>query len=66
MGPKTGDPAKAALAMITAIESPEPPFMLVLGASAQKQFRAACEARLAELDAWAEVTSDTDFAAGLT
>lgn len=49
--------------MITAVESPEPPFMLVLGKAAHKQFRAECEARLAGLDACAEVTSGTDFSA---
>ena len=54
-----GDPAKAAEAMITAVESPHPPAILVLGAPTVDMFRAELDARRAELDAWEEVSSHT-------
>lgn len=54
-----GDPAKAAEAMITAVESPHPPAILVLGAPTVDMFRAELDARRAELDAWEEVSSRT-------
>jgi NAD(P)-dependent dehydrogenase (short-subunit alcohol dehydrogenase family) len=54
-----GDPAKAAEAMIAAVESDSPPAILVLGAPTVDMFRAELEARRAELDAWEEVSSRT-------
>ncbi len=54
-----GDPAKAALAMIAAVESPHPPEILVLGAPTVAMFRTELEARRAELDAWEAVSSRT-------
>ena len=56
-----GDPAKAAQAMITAVESPNPPEILVLGAPTVGMFRAELDARRAELDAWEEVSSRTSM-----
>lgn len=52
-----GDPAKAAHAMITAVESDNPPGVLVLGAPTVRMFRAELDTRRAELDAWEEVSS---------
>ncbi|HSN44077.1 MAG TPA: oxidoreductase [Propionibacteriaceae bacterium] len=54
-----GDPAKAAQAMITAVESENPPAILVLGAPTVAMFRAELDARRAELDAWEEVSVRT-------
>ncbi len=54
-----GDPAKAAQSMITAVESPNPPAVLVLGAPTVGMFRDELDARRAELDAWEEVSSST-------
>jgi NAD(P)-dependent dehydrogenase (short-subunit alcohol dehydrogenase family) len=54
-----GDPAKAAEAMIAAVESDSPPAILVLGAPTVDMFRAELDARRAELDAWEEVSSRT-------
>ena len=54
-----GDPTKAAQAMITAVESPHPPAILVLGAPTVGMFRAELDARRTELDAWEEVSSQT-------
>jgi len=54
-----GDPAKAAQAMIAAVESENPPAVLVLGAPTVGMFRAELDARRAELDAWEEVSSST-------
>ena len=54
-----GDPAKAAQAMIAAVESHNPPAILVLGAPTVGMFRAELEARAAELDAWEQVSTST-------
>lgn len=54
-----GDPAKAAQAMITAVESDDPPAILVLGAPTVGMFRGELDARRAELDAWEEVSVRT-------
>ena len=51
-GTQPGDPAKAAAALIEAVESDEPPFMLLLGNDASDGFRAALDALRAEVDAW--------------
>jgi len=56
---RLGDPAKAAQAMITAVESADPPHVLVLGEVTVGMFRAELDARRAELDAWESVGSAT-------
>jgi NAD(P)-dependent dehydrogenase (short-subunit alcohol dehydrogenase family) len=56
---RLGDPVKAARAMITAVESADPPQVLVLGEATVKMFRAELDARRDELDAWETVSSDT-------
>ena len=56
-----GDPAKAAEAMIMAVESPDPPAILVLGSPTVAMFRAELEARAAELDAWEAVSNSTSM-----
>ncbi|WP_375431077.1 oxidoreductase [uncultured Friedmanniella sp.] len=60
-GTQAGDPAKAAAALIKAVESDEPPFMLLLGHDASDGFRAALDALRSEVDAWESVSRSTDF-----
>jgi NAD(P)-dependent dehydrogenase (short-subunit alcohol dehydrogenase family) len=60
-GTQPGDPAKAAAALIEAVESPEPPYMLLLGNDASTGFRAALDALRAEVDEWEALSRSTDF-----
>ena len=60
-GTQPGDPAKAGRAIITAVESPEPPALLLLGTDALTGYRRVLDARRAEADAWAELSASTDF-----
>lgn len=60
-GTQKGDPAKAATAVITAVESDDPPFMLLLGNDAADTFRAALDALRTEVDAWDTLSRSTDF-----
>ncbi|WP_026735856.1 oxidoreductase [Fischerella sp. PCC 9605] len=56
-----GDPRKAALAMIKAVDSDNPPLRLALGADAVEIIDAALEFIKGGLDAWREVSLSTDF-----
>lgn len=56
-----GDPDKAGDVLIDALESEKPPFRLLLGSDAVRIVRAALEARLREVEEWAEVSARTDF-----
>jgi NAD(P)-dependent dehydrogenase (short-subunit alcohol dehydrogenase family) len=58
-GTQAGDPAKAARAIITALEAPEPPLRLVLGADAIGNIRRRLGSLGAELDRWEAVGADT-------
>jgi NAD(P)-dependent dehydrogenase (short-subunit alcohol dehydrogenase family) len=60
-GRQAGDPAKAADALITAVEDPEPPFMLVLGPEALESFRTAITDLTTDLDAWKQTSLSTDY-----
>ncbi|WIB60143.1 oxidoreductase [Curtobacterium sp. MCLR17_007] len=60
-GTQPGDPAKAAQALITAVQSDATPFMLLLGNDASDGFRAALDALRSEVDAWESVSRGTDF-----
>ncbi len=60
-GRQIGDPARAADAIIAAVEAPHPPLHLLLGSDALVRARAKMEATLAEMDAWRDVTGSTDF-----
>jgi NAD(P)-dependent dehydrogenase (short-subunit alcohol dehydrogenase family) len=60
-GTQPGDPAKAATALIQAVESDSPPYMLLLGNDASNGFRAALDALRAEVDAWETLSRSTDF-----
>ena len=60
-GTQPGDPAKAAAALITAVESDEPPYMLLLGDDASDGFRAALDNLRTEVDVWESVSRNTGF-----
>ena len=60
-GTQPGDPARAARAMITAITSPEPPALLVLGSDALSALGGVLDAQRAELEAWRELSASTDL-----
>jgi NAD(P)-dependent dehydrogenase (short-subunit alcohol dehydrogenase family) len=63
-GNQPGDPAKAALAIIDAVEADQPPLRLLLGASALKVAYDRLEALKGNFDAWADVTKAVDFPPG--
>jgi hypothetical protein len=60
-GTQKGDPAKAAAALIKAVESDNPPYLLVLGDDASDGIRAALDALRTEIDAWESVSRSTSF-----
>jgi NAD(P)-dependent dehydrogenase (short-subunit alcohol dehydrogenase family) len=60
-GKQPGDPAKAATALIQAVESDTPPYMLLLGNDTSDGFRAALDALRAEVDTWEALSRSTDF-----
>ena len=60
-GTQPGDPAKAAAALIEAVESDQPPYMLLLGNDASDGFRTALHALLDEVDQWETLSRSTDF-----
>jgi NAD(P)-dependent dehydrogenase (short-subunit alcohol dehydrogenase family) len=60
-GNQPGDPARAADAILRAVESDDPPLRLALGRMAVDNIRAQLDARLQELEAWAELSAASDF-----
>ncbi|HKG49282.1 MAG TPA: oxidoreductase [Actinomycetales bacterium] len=62
-GAQPGDPARAARAIITAVEADQPPALLMLGTDALTSIRAVIDAQLAELTAWEKTSLSTDFPA---
>ncbi len=60
-GTQPGDPAKAAQAIMTAVEAPQPPALLLLGTDALRAIRGVLDAERAEIDHWAELSASTDF-----
>lgn len=60
-GNQPGDPARAAQAIITAVEAPDSPFLLLLGKDALAGFRAVVDAQDKELEAWEELSLSTGF-----
>jgi NAD(P)-dependent dehydrogenase (short-subunit alcohol dehydrogenase family) len=60
-GTQPGDPERAAQAIITAVESPGPPGLLLLGTDAVDAARAVLDAQRDELEAWRELSTSTDF-----
>jgi hypothetical protein len=62
-GTQPGDPAKAAKAIIAAVESDEPPAFLLLGNGALSTYRRLVAARLDSIEAWEYLTTSTDIGA---
>jgi NAD(P)-dependent dehydrogenase (short-subunit alcohol dehydrogenase family) len=60
-GTQPGDPAKAAKAIIAAVESDEPPAFLLLGNDALNIYRRLAEARLDTINKWKHLTTSTDI-----
>lgn len=60
-GNQPGDPVRAAKAMITVVESENPPLRLLLGTAALKGGRAKIEELKHDFDTWAAITEGADF-----
>jgi NAD(P)-dependent dehydrogenase (short-subunit alcohol dehydrogenase family) len=60
-GTQPGDPAKAATAIIAAVESDEPPAFLLLGNDALNTYRRLAASRLDSIEAWEYLTTSTDI-----
>jgi NAD(P)-dependent dehydrogenase (short-subunit alcohol dehydrogenase family) len=60
-GTQPGDPAKAAKAIIAAVESDEPPAFLLLGNDALSTYRWLATARLNTIETWEYLTTSTDI-----
>jgi NAD(P)-dependent dehydrogenase (short-subunit alcohol dehydrogenase family) len=60
-GNQAGDPARAGAAIITAVESSEPPGFLLLGPDALAAYRYIGDTRASEITKWEELTSGTNF-----
>jgi NAD(P)-dependent dehydrogenase (short-subunit alcohol dehydrogenase family) len=60
-GKQPGDPARAAAAIIQAVDSPEPPLHLILGSDAYHRTRQMLDAFSAELEAWKTVSIGADY-----
>jgi NAD(P)-dependent dehydrogenase (short-subunit alcohol dehydrogenase family) len=60
-GNQAGDPAKAAAAIITAVDSGDPPGFLLLGPDALAAYRYIADGRANEIAAWEQLSAGTDF-----
>jgi len=60
-GNQAGDPAKAGAAIITAVESSEPPAFLLLGPDALAAYRYIADSRANEIAKWERLTSATNL-----
>jgi NAD(P)-dependent dehydrogenase (short-subunit alcohol dehydrogenase family) len=60
-GKQTGDPARAAAAIIAAVASPSPPLRLVLGAQALGHIRSKLGTYSKEIETWEATTLGADF-----
>ena len=60
-GTQPGDPAKAADAIIAAVESDEPPAFLLLGTDALNTYRRLADAKLDTITRWEHLTPSTDI-----
>jgi NAD(P)-dependent dehydrogenase (short-subunit alcohol dehydrogenase family) len=60
-GTQAGDPAKAAQAIIAAVEAPDTPFLLLLGEDALNGFRYVSDAQSAGVDKWEALTVNTAY-----
>lgn len=60
-GQEPGDPARAAAAILTAVDADEPPLRLPLGNDAVDAITAHLDGTRAELNAWDKLARSTDF-----
>jgi NAD(P)-dependent dehydrogenase (short-subunit alcohol dehydrogenase family) len=60
-GTQAGDPAKAAEAIITAVQHRQPPGFLLLGSDALSGYRQRAQARAEEVTAWEKISASTDY-----
>lgn len=60
-GNQPGDPAKAGAAIVSAVESAQPPAFLLLGADALAAYRYVADGRAQEIAKWEQLTASTDF-----
>ncbi|MGY2398883.1 oxidoreductase [Pseudomonas sp. SDO5271_S396] len=60
-GKQPGDPVRAAIAIVKAVEAEQPPQRLLLGKAALGFARTKVKALNADFEAWAEVTEGADF-----
>jgi NAD(P)-dependent dehydrogenase (short-subunit alcohol dehydrogenase family) len=63
-GKQMGDPARAASAIIRAMDSDSPPLRLLLGSDAYAFAVEALQSRRAEVETWRELSESTDFPPG--
>ncbi|RVW06612.1 oxidoreductase [Rhodococcus spongiicola] len=61
-GREPGDPAKAARAIVTAVDAPDAPFLLLLGEDAYDRFQSVYKARRSDVEQWRELTLGTSYA----
>jgi hypothetical protein len=62
-GHQPGDPVRAAQAILTVLESPQPPLRLLLGADAVQMVRGKHQGVLSEIAQWETLSASTAFAA---
>lgn len=60
-GAQSGDPAKAAQAILAIVANPNPPAYLLLGTDALQLVRAKLSAMSSEIDTWETLTRSTDY-----
>ena len=60
-GKQIGDPARAAAAILAAVDAERPPLHLLLGSDALRRVREKADAVIEEMDRWEGVTRNTDF-----
>ena len=63
-GKQAGDPVRAAIAIVKAVEAENPPLHLLLGVNALKGARNKLEVLKKDFDAWDDTTTGADFPAG--
>ncbi|KAB2703280.1 oxidoreductase [Brucella lupini] len=63
-GTQQGDPARGARVLVDVVGRTDPPFRLLLGSDAVKNARAELDAQRAELEAWEDISTSTDFPDG--
>jgi len=60
-GTQPGDPARAAAALVEVVLSGKAPELLLLGSDALERIRSVLDGQRAEVEAWAQVSTSTDF-----